>query len=166
MAWATDQTSRCQGTDPLKWRHEKWQSWPPRLHMLQYPEWVLGAILLAQIKLPHQRFGAFDSSPVIAETHRWLPVSAVLIHFWYSTPKLHSWSSYTTMQRYQNTQNTYQINRVMLKELSTHHYKFNSSLYPIEGQYSLHTRIFVCNKVPPTKCLWSWMCHFVCQSQR
>ena len=42
-----------------------------------------------QIKLPHQRFGAFDSSPVIAETHRWLPVSAVLIHlFWYVTSLL------------------------------------------------------------------------------
>ena len=40
----------------------------------------LDAILLAQIKLPHQRFGAFDSSPIIAETHRWLPVSAVLMH--------------------------------------------------------------------------------------
>ena len=40
----------------------------------------LDAILLAQIKLPHHRFGAFDSSPVIAATHRWLPVSAVLIH--------------------------------------------------------------------------------------
>ena len=40
----------------------------------------LDAILLAQIKLPHQRFGVFDSSPVIAETHRWLPVSAVLLH--------------------------------------------------------------------------------------
>ena len=39
----------------------------------------LDAILLAQIKLPHQRFGAFGSSPVIAETHRWLPVSAVLL---------------------------------------------------------------------------------------
>ena len=84
---------------------------------------------------------------------------SILHHFWYSTQKLHSWSSYTTIQRYQNTQNTYQINREMLKELSTHHYKFNSSLYPIEGQYSLHTRIFVCNKVPPTKCLWSWMCY-------
>ena len=84
---------------------------------------------------------------------------SILHHFWYSTPKLHSWSSYTTIQRYQNTQNTYQINREMLKKLSTHHYKFNSSLYPIEGQYTLHTRIFVCNKVPPTKCLWSWMCH-------
>ena len=30
----------------------------------------LDAILLAQMKLPYQRFGAFDSSPVIAETLR------------------------------------------------------------------------------------------------
>ena len=44
--------------------------------------------------------------------------SSILHHFWYSTPKLHSWSSYTTIQRYQNTQNTYQINREMLKEVS------------------------------------------------
>ena len=42
----------------------------------------LDAIMLAQIKLPHQRFSAFDSSPVIAETHRWLPVLAVLLHTW------------------------------------------------------------------------------------
>ena len=64
--WTLDSLTRCDDI-----RHQNWRHWAQIL---------MSSILLAQIKLPHQRFGAFDSSPVIAETHRWLPVLAVLLH--------------------------------------------------------------------------------------